>query len=658
MLKRARLLTVALLLISGWSAALARARQDSAPPPAADEILSYNSDIAVNPNSTLLVTETIRVFALGGRIRQWLRRDVATTYHDRFSNPYTIHIEVVTLRRDGQPAEFHLRKISEGLRIDLAPRRDVIPPGEHTYELTYSVDREMGFFPEYDELYWNVTGEGWNLPIEQASATVHLPRGIAQQAILLDAYTGSEGSAGTNYVASVDGFGDAAFHTTSALRPHEGLTIVTRWPKGFVRPPTEEQEHQYFLEDYQADLIGLVGLIVILIYYAVAWFLTGRDPGRGEVEPQSEPPRGYSPSAIRYIWRQAFDQKTMVVGLVDLAIKKQLAILEDGSGSYILGRMTSLPAAAASRGERAGLKTTTDERLVLRRLFAKEQTVLLVPANHALVGSSIEALHFTLRTLLEIVNFMATGRWLIPGWLLSLAIVIRCAYAIQGSEKPLVMWLALGLFPWSLAALASVELAITSWRYALSDPLHPPTSRQRAVAITSICVTLLAGEAAGLSGMVWAASTGVAVLFAILVSVSYVFHLLAKSPTRAGRPLINQIESLRVFLAAGELVTRDPHKAFPVTPSVFEKLLPYAMALNVEKVWCERFVGASGQSAKGGMLDYSPAWYSGPGWDPITAANFATSLGNSFSSAIAISTRPPGSKPRRAKSPPASGGAK
>ena len=150
--------------------------------------------------------------------------------------------------------------------------RETVPPGEHTYELTYTVDREIGFFPDHDELYWNVTGNGWIFPIQKASATVHLPKGIAQEAILLDAYTGRQGSAETDYTASADSQSNATFRTTRALGPYEGLTIVVRWPKGFVHPPTDDQKYRYFLEDNQASLIGLVGLIVVLIYYTAAWF--------------------------------------------------------------------------------------------------------------------------------------------------------------------------------------------------------------------------------------------------------------------------------------------------------------------------------------------------------------------------------------------------
>ena len=48
-------------------------------------------------------------------------------------------------------------------------------PGEHTYSLRYRSDRQIGFFASRDELYWNVTGNGWAFPIDSASATVRLP---------------------------------------------------------------------------------------------------------------------------------------------------------------------------------------------------------------------------------------------------------------------------------------------------------------------------------------------------------------------------------------------------------------------------------------------------------------------------------------------------
>src|SRR5208282_1102343 len=491
MFKRLAFLTVTLIPISMASFARVLIAQGSASAPDSEQILSYNSDLTVNADGTLLVRETITVSATGAQIKYGIHRDVPTRYHDNFGNPYIVHFEVVSLERDGQPEDFHLGKLGNGLRIYMGNSRELVPPGEHTYELTYSVDREIGFFPDHDELYWNVTGDEWIFPIQKASATLHLPKGIAQQAILLDAYTGRQGSAETDYTASADNQSNATFRTVRALGPHEGLTVVARWPKGFVSPPTDDQKFLYFLEDNQTSLIGVIGLLVLLIYYTAAYFLAGRDPSQGEIIPRTEPPRGFSPAALRFIWRRAFDQKALIANLVDLAVKKQLAILEEASGTYILGRLRSdsLPTGTGlGSGEGPAPKVSRDEKLVLDKLFAAGDTIPMVPVNHAIVGGAIEALHHHLRSSLEKVYFMTNCRYLIPGLLISLATVVRCGFSIQGGQRLLVLFLTIWLFPWGLGCLTVAFLAIAAWKYALSDPLHAPTARTRAMVMSAICL--------------------------------------------------------------------------------------------------------------------------------------------------------------------------
>jgi hypothetical protein len=245
MFKRLSLLTVTLFATLILTFPTGLIAQGPAPPPVREQMISYDSDITVNPDSTLLVRENLKVFATGAQIKHGIYRDFPTRYTDRFGNPYIIHFEVVSLERDDLPEDFHLERLANGLRIYMGKSSELVSPGQHTYTLTYSVDREIGFFPDHDELYWNVTGNGWVFPIQEVSVIVHLPRGIAQGAIMVDAYTGRQGSVGGDYTASADSRSNATFRTTLTLEPSEGMSIVARWPKGFVHPPTDEQEHQY-----------------------------------------------------------------------------------------------------------------------------------------------------------------------------------------------------------------------------------------------------------------------------------------------------------------------------------------------------------------------------------------------------------------------------
>ncbi len=635
--------TLPLYALFAWSFAPSLLAQEI--PPSPEHVSSFSSDITVNADGTLMVTETIKLM-VATQINHEIYRDFSTRYSDRFGNPYSIHMEVISLERGNRPVDFYLRKLPNGLRIHMGNSRKLLFSGEQAYELTYGVDRAIGFFTDHDELYWNVTGDGWILPVQEASATVHLPGGIAREAILLDAYTGRQGSAETDYTAAADDQSNATFRTTRILGPHEGLTVVVRWPKGFVRLPTDDQEHRYFLEDYQAELIGFLGLIIVLIYYAGAWFVAGRSSAPGKTP--WAPPRRFSPAALRYAWSRSFDQKMLVANLVDLAIKKQLAILEDPSGAFILGRLNPEPQSAGvppGSPEGPPLEITADEKLILETLFRTTDTIRLQPGQGALVGRPLEALHHYLHGKLEKVNFMRNLRYLVPGLLLSLATVVRSGFAIQGGQRIIVLGASIGLIPWSLGCLILGGLAMAAMRNAFSDPDHAPTARRQAMVMGAICLSFLLVEVAGLGILAWAASSGVAVVLLLLAAINYLAYIVLSAPARSGGALLEEIEGFRVFLTSLGQDRRDVRVSPQYAAAWAERYLPYAMALNVEKVWGEKFAALLAQTARGGTINYSPTWYSGPGWNPITAATFPTSLGSAFSSAISSSTTHRGSRP-------------
>ncbi len=604
---------------------------------AAEGVISFDSDITVNVDSTLMVRESITVLAKGEKIQDQVCREIPTTYSDRFGNPYVIHVEVGSVNRDDQTVDAHLEKMSNGLRVCMGSRGKPLLGGEHTYELIYSVNRELGFFSDFDELYWNVTGNGWKVPIQSTTATVHLPKGISQIAILLDGYTGKRGSVANDFTASADSEGNATFRTRRALESSESLTLVLRWPKGFVHPPTEEQKHQYYMDDNQSNLIGLLGLGVILLYYVLAWFVAGRGRSKREIRPCSDPPRGMSPAALRYIWRLDFDQKTMVVNLIDLAVKKQIAILEDAGGGYILGRTKTRRRAQIRVDERDPQpgEVTADEKLVLEKVFAAGDPTALKPGNHEQVGGAVEELHQHLRVKLEWIYFVATSRYVIPGLLISLAAVIRSALVIQGVQATTLIPIAIGLVLCNLSLITVGGVAINTFQNALRDPLYTPTIKKQSITLGVIVLVLVITESAGLWALAWAASEIVALLLVVLIAINYFFHLRLRHRMLSSHTMMDQIEGLRLFLVTS-IDERGESGGGIETPGMFEKLLPYALALNVEKIWGEKFAATLAQMPQEDG-EYSPAWYSGPNWHPVTAAAFLISLASSFSSAISRS---------------------
>jgi len=215
---------------------------------------------------------------------------------------------------------------SNGVRIYLGDANTILDPGIHTYVLHYRATRELGFFKDHDELYWNATGNDWGFPIDSAEAHVQLPTSVDPEKLQTLAFTGPQGTQGTDWQARIDGPGEASYSSTAVLPPHTGMTIVLMFPKGIIAEPSNWQGLRWLLADNAALLIGLLGLVGLWIYYIWIWRLEGRDPAPGVVIAQYEPPPNMSPAALRYIKRMGYDNRCFSADIVDLAVHGFLMI--------------------------------------------------------------------------------------------------------------------------------------------------------------------------------------------------------------------------------------------------------------------------------------------------------------------------------------------
>ncbi len=212
------------------------------PAQAEEKILSFHSDIKIHPDASLTVTETITVRAENDQIKRGIYRDFPTRYREKFGLIRRVGFNVRRVLRDGEPESFHFEGLPNGKRVYFGQEDVILPPGEYTYTLIYKTDRQLGFFPEFDELYWNVTGNDWNFPIEKASAVVHLPEGVGGKIISIAGYTGLQGAKGQDFGKEVEpSAGTVHFFSTRSLALKEGLTIAVSWPKGVCDGTSESK---------------------------------------------------------------------------------------------------------------------------------------------------------------------------------------------------------------------------------------------------------------------------------------------------------------------------------------------------------------------------------------------------------------------------------
>ncbi len=604
----------------------------------ADErILAYHADIVVAKDATITVTETIKVRAEGKKIKRGIFRDLPTDYyHPKWWGKVWIDYDVARVLRDGKAERWHVDTSHIGYkRIYIGDKGTLLKKGVYTYTLTYRPTRTvLGFFEKHDELYWNVTGNEWDFPIDKASATVTLPGGIPIQDIAHEAYTGPKGDDGKDYKSEIDGRGKVQFRVTRPLKIGEGLTIVATFPKGFVTPPTGAEAMANFLADNGMVLVGLLGVILMSSYYAFAWFRVGRDPEKGVIFPHFEPPGGMCPASLRYLLRMGYDKTCLAAEVLSLAVKRRLRI-EDDDGEYSLQKESHAASNPLSRAETE----------VWNQLFSGGNSVKLLRRSHARLAKVIKGIKAELADEYKGKLFLTNIGWFIPGAILTALAIAGMGLAdLAVSGNPVALFLCLFLAFWTFACVALVRGVVSAWAQVRSSRgLGKIGSAGGAMVITLFAFPFLIAEAVLVGMLAYTTSLWTLPILIVLIAANGWFFQLLKQPTIEGREVMDQIEGFRMYLATAEGELLESATPPERTPELFEKFLPYALALGVDNQWAEKFDDVLSRAASAVEGGYRPGWYHGGAWTAVGATAFAGSLGSSLSSALSSASTAPGS---------------
>ena len=601
--------------------------------PQSERILDFHSDITLTDDSSLQVTETITVFSAGGRIRHGIYRDFPTRYTGPYNTRYTVGFEVLSATRDSAPETFRVQEQFNGKRIYLGDAHTLIPRGRHVYAITYATNRQLGFYKDHDELFWNATGNGWEFAIDQASASVHLLANIPPDQVALSGFTGVAGSRLGELSSSAQD-GTFWFRANRPLGPHEGLSVLLMWPKGYIAEPTLTQKLEFFFRDNRDALLLASGFLVTLLYYLIAWSAVGRDPAAGVVMALYEPPSNLSPSAMRYLMRMGFDNKTYAAAILDMAVRGYLRIT-DLDGTYLL----TLTGADQN-------VLTADEKQIAALLFAAGPRIVLEPSNHTIIRASIVAAQRWLKAAEQRIYFVTNSRYLIPAVILSALIALAYFAALGPAQTTGGVFICFWLTLWTIGVSAMLLQVFAVWKDLLRRPGASVMGFGQALFRTIFVLPFLGGEILGLFFLAGVTSVSFGVFLISSGILHGIFVHLMKAPTFAGRRLMDQVEGFKMFLGATDQDRLNRMAPPEQTPKMFEKYLPYALALDVEQDWAEKFSSVLGQataSPNGNGSGYSPSFYSGSSWNSFSGTNFASSFGSSLTSAISSSSSAPGS---------------
>jgi hypothetical protein len=592
---------------------------------AGERIRSFDVDIRVNADSSIEVRETIAIDSEGLEIRRGILRDIPTVYTSRAGFRTAILLDVAAVQRNGAPETYAVEKLSNGVRIRIGRPDVFIKRGRHVYEIAYRVRRALGFFEDFDELYWNATGNAWTFPIDAASARIDLPPGAT--ILQSSAYTGRQGEQGRNFEITEARGARFVARTTSVLEPGEGFTVAVAWQKGIVAAPGGTDKFSWWLIDNAGLLALLAGTAAVLGYYLFAWLRVGRDPPEGTIVPLFRPPDGLSPAASRFVWRQGFDDRAFAAGIVGLAVKNRLAI-GDNDGDFWIERKTG-----------QGPPLTQSESALLQALPASK--TLLKQENHRSIRKARAALRDSLVREYEGSIFVRNIGWFVLGAILSCAVLIGSALLLPPETG------MLGLFATGWTAIWWGAILAIGW--GAIKGLFGARGILRRIASIFPLLFLIPFMGAGVvapAAILFSDGLNPQLMAVIIAGIllglaNLAFYHLLRAPTPMGRQVLDKLEGFRMYLATAEeerlKVLHPPEK----TPELFERFLPYAMALDCENEWNAKFASVLAAAAAAGAA--APAWYHGSHWSDAASGGFARDLGSALSTSLASAATAPGS---------------
>jgi len=591
-----------------------------APAFAVERITSFISDVKVERNGDLDVTETIRVEAEGREIRRGILRDFPTRYRRPDGSNVEVGFTVQSVTRNGSVETYATEPLANDVRVRIGSASVILPRGPHEYVIRYRTTRQLGFFPDYDELYWNATGNGWTFPIERAEARITLPEAVPFKRSAF--YTGPQGAQGRDATIVEQQPGRIVFRTTRPLPPRSGLSVAAGWQKGVVAPPSVSQQAGYWIADNILIVLAVLGSALLAGYYAYAWIRVGRDPSGGTIIPLFAPPNGMSPAAVRYVDMMGFDDRAFTAAIINLGVNGHLRITESGSSETLMHRT-------------GGRSVAPEEKALATKLFRSGSSVKLSQSNHKVLGSAKDELKSSLDAAYLGKLFANNYGWSGGGLLLLLLLIAVLVIAASASHRyapagGLIASLLIPLLPVMIGAAMlnnGLQRAVGGMWYVVGGG---------AVLGLAVAVGLLffGAVAPGIAHLLVPIS-----LFAIAAVAGVAFQWL-KAPSVTGRKAMDDIEGFRLYLGTAEEDRLNQMQSPAKTPELFERFLPYAVALDVQNVWAKRFAGvlaAAGTAAAVG------AWYAGSrDWanDPVS---FSDHLGGSLTSTIASASTAPGS---------------
>ena len=529
---------------------------------AAERIENFEVIIKINQDSSLEITEKIEFdfgpasAETGKAERHGIYRTIPIKYKTTAGN-YNLKIsDIFVTDENNQPVyKYNVSYPQDNIQIKIGdPEVSVF--GRHIYLINYKIKKAVNYFEEYDEIFWNVTGNDWPVNIANARAIVYLPRPLDLETIKTACFGGIYGSSQPcdriNYSLNDQDLAEKITFSQADLKPRQGLTIVIGLPKGLIYQPAFAEN---ILEIIKDNWIIFLPLIILAIL-AYLWFTRGKDPsGRGTIIAQFDAPDKLSPGQVGTLFDEKAQAKDVSAEIIYLAITGYLKITRQEKG-----KLFKLNDYVFEKLKEADDNLNSFQKILMSSIWQGKDSTSLSELKNKFYRDfdSIKK---------QIYESLVAGKYF-----------VKCPQKVR---------------------LAYIILAFIF-----------------------LFLSFFIGPLFGIIG--WLS-------FIISTILIFIFSFIMPKKTHKGVLAKEHILGLREYLKIAEKERIKFHNAPEKNPQEFERLLPYAMVLGVEKEWAKQFADI--------YKNQSPNWYSDPSAPNFSAlaltdrlSNFNTQANSSLSS--------------------------
>lgn len=309
---------------------------------AQETISDFTSDITIFKDASVNIKESIS-YDFGSTQRRGIIREIPVINKNIEGASFKINLRINSITDEfGKTYNYSLSENNNNEIIKIGEENKYLS-GKHTYIIDYTVSGIITYFSDHDELYWNVTGDKWSVPIEKSISKIKLDY-LQTLEIKAVCYTGSKSSQSQNCQVTYPTSNQVFVQSNSQLFSGEGLTVALSFPKNIVSVVEPEKISNLFDTTGGKILLVFIGLLLFFYYIVspliviILWYRYGRDPKvKQAVRAWYDPPKDRSgqflkPAVVGTLVDEHADEKDISATIVDLAIRGFYKIKEGQKG--------------------------------------------------------------------------------------------------------------------------------------------------------------------------------------------------------------------------------------------------------------------------------------------------------------------------------------